>query len=455
MKTLLAKQQKGSILLALVFVLPALVLILGSYMSLTSTHFRLARTDQMHTHAQFATDAGIDAALAEITVDPDWDGTSGEVTLHNTGNVRTTYQSTVADVGDKREITTVGRSYSPTSSTTPNVKVTIIAELREVSSGEFSIVTGVGGLYMSNSSKILGGDVFVNGEVSMSNTAQIGLSTSPVNLSVAHQNCPVPANATYPRTCNSGENGQPITINNSAHIYGDVKANNQTSGSKMSNPGLTAGSGVSAQALPAHDRAAQKAAIGTTITGSAASCSGSQTRTWAANTKITGNVTVSNNCVVTVMGNVWITGTLNTSNSTQIKVSDTLGGTRPNIMIDGSGGVNFSNSTRLVSNSSGTGFQVITYASSASCSPDCTDVTGTDLYNSRNNTTISLSNSAEGPNTVFYARWTRVQVNNSGQIGALVGQTIQLSNSGTITFGTSVGTGTSYWVLDGYRRVFD
>jgi hypothetical protein len=448
-------KERGSVLLSLVIILPVLGLILAANMSLTASNFRLARTDQLHTHAQLATDAGTDLAISQVNVDPDWAGTAGQVTLHNTGNVRTTYESIVATNGNRKEITTTGRSFSPISSSTPSASVTIKTDLREVSSGSFSIVTGVGGLYMSNSAKILGGDVHVNGEISMSNTAQIGLSTNPVNLSVAHQICPIPANSTYPQLCGSG-NGQPITLNNQAHIYGDVKANNQTTTSGMSSPGLTASSGVAALPLPAHDRDAQKAAVSTTIDNSAASCSGSQTRTWAANTKITGDVSVSNNCVVTVEGDVWITGNLNTSNSSLVKVSNALGTTRPNIMIDGSGGATFSNSSKLVSNASSTGFQVITYRSRASCSPDCADVTGTDLYNSRNDVTISLSNSAEGANTVFYARWTRVNINNTGAIGALVGQTVQLSNNGTITFGATVsGAGTSFWVVDGYRRTFN
>jgi hypothetical protein len=449
-------RQQGSALLAVIIMLPFLILIIALYMELSVASFNHSRGDQYRTHAQFATDAGTDYAVLQINEDTNWTGTLSPIELHDEGDVRTTYEISVANVdADTKTITSIGKSYAPATATTPKSTVTIKTDMRRVSSGSYSIVTGVGGLYMSNSSKILGGDVYVNGEVNMSNSSQIGLSTSPVNLSVAHQICPVPPNATYPRICNSGEQGQPITINNSAHIYGDVKANNQTSGAKMSDPGLTAGSGVSAQPLPPHDRDAQKAAVATTITGTAASCSGSQTRTWAANTKITGNVTISNSCVVTVLGDVWITGNLSMSNSTQMKVSDTLGLTRPNVMIDGATGATFSNSSRLLSNASSTGFQIITYRSDASCSPDCANVTGTDLYNSRNDTTISLSNSAEGPNTVFYARWTRVQVNNSGQIGALIGQTIQLSNSGTITFGTSIGTGTEFWVIDTYRRTFN
>lgn len=451
-----SSRQDGSALLSVIIMLPFLILVIALYMDLSVASFNQSRRDQYRTYAQLATDAGTDYAVQQINELSTWTGTTSptQVPLHDDGTVRTTFEITVADVdSDTKTITSIGRVYTPVTSTTAKTTVIIKTDLRAVSAGNFSLVTGVGGLYMSNSAKILGGDVHVNGEVSLSNTAQIGLSTNPVNLNVAHQNCPVPADATYPQLCTSG---QPITINNQAHIYGDVKANNQSSTSGMSSPGLTASSGVPALPLPTHDRAAQAAAVAITIDGSAASCSGSQTRTWAANTKITGNVTISNNCIVTVEGDVWITGNLNTSNSTQVKVSDALGTTRPNIMIDGSSGAIFSNSTRLVSNSSDTGFQIITYRSRASCSPDCASVTGTDLYNSRNDTTISLSNSAEGPNTIFYAKWTRVQVNNGGAIGALIGQTVQLANTGTITFGTSVpGGSTTGWVIDNYRRTFN
>ncbi len=154
------------------------------------------------------------------------------------------------------------------------------------------------------------------------------------------------------------------------------------------------------------------------------------------------------------MGDVWITGTLTVRNTAQLIVSDTLGTTRPNIMIDGSS-AQFQNSSLLKSNSSNTGFQILTYRSSPSCSPDCANVTGQELYNSRNLTTIDLEQSSSAPNTIFYARWTRVTVGNTGAIGALVGQTVQLTNSGTITFGTTVTSdATLFWVIDGYRRVF-
>lgn len=446
--------KNGSILVSLLITLPFLIMIALAYMKLSTNNYILGRQDQFQTHAQLAADSGVDYAIEQLNANQSWTTTGSAVQLHDDGNVRTTFTASVQNIDSTHKlITATGNTYKPVTQTTPERSITIKVNMRAITTGDYSLVTGVGGLNLTNSAKILGGNVYVNGEINMTNSAQIGLTTNPVDVRVANQLCPVPANSTYPRLCNSGENNNPITLTNTAHIYGSVYANHQSSGSGMSNNGLVASSGVAALSLPAYDRDAQKAAVATTITGSAASCNGNQTKTWAANTKITGNVTVSNNCVVTVMGNVWITGSLTTSNSSRVVVSNTLNSTVPTIMVDGSGGARFSNSTRLQSNASNTGFQIITYWSRASCSPDCTNVTGTDLSNSRNDTTIELNNSAEGPNTIFYARWTKVNIVNSGQIGALVGQTVSLSNSSAITFGTSVnGVGETFWVVDGYRR---
>lgn len=450
------KFKNGSVLLPFIIIFPLLILIMTYFMDLAGASYKLAKKDQFSTYAQLATDAGIDLALQQINQDEGWAGTAGEIELQNNSQVRATYAVTVTNSGDDvKTVTAIGRSYRA-AATAASSTTKINVALRLIESGNYSVVSGVGGLYLSNSAKIVGGDVFVNGEISLKNSAQIGLTTNPVNVEVAHQTCPNPATSAYPRLCASGENGAPISILNTAHIYGTVRANNQVNGAGMSDPGLTASSGVAAQALPTHDRDAQKSAVATTITGSEASCSGNQTRSWAVNTKITGDVSIKNNCIVTVAGNIWITGKLEVENSSQVIVSDSLGTIRPDIMIDGSAGAIFKNSAKLKSNSTGTGFRILTYYSTASCSPECSDVTGQDLYNSRNETTINLDNSAEGPQTIFYARWTRVLIANSGQIGALVGQTVELKNSGTITFGSSAGGEISrFWLIDTYRRVFD
>ena len=451
------KNQKGSILITFVIILPFMILIAGYSMNLAVSGYRLGRGDQMRTHAQFTSDAGIDYALSQISQDEDWAGTVSEAELFNDGQVRTTYEITVENPDpDIKTLTSIGRTYRPAAATIPEASIKVVVDLRPVRSGNYSVISGQGGLIMSNSAKVTGGDVLINGEVTMSNSAQIGLTTNPVNVKVANQICPIPADSTYPQLCSAAQNPNPITLSNTAHIYGDVKANHQSNGSGMSNPGLTASSGVAPEPLPSYDRDAQKAAVVTTQTGSTGSCSGSTNKTWAANTKFTGNVTLSNSCTATIQGNVWITGNFSISNSSKLIVADSVGTTTPVIMIDGSSGATFSNAGKIQSNASGTGVQVITYYSTAGCSPDCADVTGTDLNTSRARTTISLSNSSEGAQSIFYARWTQVNLANGGQIGAVVGQTISMSNSATITFGSEIpGSSATQWVMDGYRRVFN
>jgi hypothetical protein len=451
----LFKSQKGSILISLIITFPFLIIIIVSYLGLSVSSLTVARKDQFITHSQFAADAGVEVSLNEINTDDTWTGSGGEIELLDDGNVRTTYEVTVNEVDDEnKEVVSVGRTYWPAGSSTPKSSITLTTTVTSVTSGDFSIVTGVGGLIMQNSARVLGGEIYVNGSLSMTNTAQIGLSFDPVTINVAHQDCPNPADATYPRLCNSGENGQPISISNQAHIYGTVNANNQVSGAGMSDPGLSATTGVTPQALPDHDRNAQIAAVAQEITGADASCTGNETKTIAANTKVNGNVTAAQNCHIVVEGDLWITGTFRLTNSSNLDISDAVGDQEANIMIDGAGGVEIRNSSSINSNSFDRGAKLITYWSDATCSPGCADVTGTDLDDSRYITTITIDNTTAAAETIFYAKWSQVELVNSTAVGALVGQTVFLRNSGTITFGSSVSLTNTYWIISGYRRTF-
>lgn len=448
-------KETGFILLTLLITTTFIMMIGVVTLQLISSNLSKAKNEQYLVSAQLAADAGLDDAVRQLNNDFSWAGTGSEQTLYDSGNThRTTYQTWVNAGSDdlQKFISVTAKTYAPASSTNAKFTRNFTVEMRGVTAGNYSVVTGVGGLVMSNSSKIVGGNVYVNGSITMSNSAQIGLTTNPVNVKAAHQNCPVPAGATYPQVCGASENGQPINFSNTAKIYGEVQATNQTDGSSMSLPGLVAGSPPPA-ALPSHDRTAQVGNVVSTYTGNFTCNSGSHS--WPANYKINGDVTIKNTCEVTVNGDVWITGKLTMENSGKLIVSNTVGATQPVIMVDGQNVV-LKNSAVLQSNSQSTGFRVITYWSKAGCSPGCANVTGASLYDSRDETTIELDNSASGPNTEFYARWTQITIANSGNIGALVGQTIQLKNSGAITFGTSINGvgGIEAYVIKSYKRTF-
>lgn len=439
--------------------IPFFLMIVAAYLNFSSSSFQVARQDQLRTMAQLAADGGADLAIEQINQNDSWNGV-GETTLHNDGTFKSTYAVAVTDNSStSKTLAVTGRTYWPSGSATAATSITLQIDLEAVTSGgtgPSSVVSGVGGLVLSNNAKISGGDVEVNGTISLSNNAQIGLSTNPVNVRAADQTCPKPPDSTYPQVCSGGS--QPISMGSNAKIYGNVQANNQTSGNNMFNPGLVAGSGVTPSTLPVYDRSSFTVGSTHSPTDSGIACGTNGNVTWPANVKITGSVALGNNCTVTLTGSVWITGSLSPSNNVKIKVADSLGSTQPVIMIDGSSGFTTGNNNTIVPNASGTGIELVTFWSAGSCSPNCTSLTGTDLYNSQSQTTINLSNNFSANNSVFIAQWSKLVVSNNGGLGAVGGQTVSLSSNAVINFTSSVpgsDNRVTTWVKRSYERVYN
>lgn len=463
--------QKGFILPVLIITGLMIVLIIIALSSGTVTNQRLASQGRYTVSAQLAADAGLDDALSKMNTVENWTGTGGEVTLLDdlTQKIKTTYEVTVAEGADatKKVLTVTARTYSPNTATTPKSIRKYDMDISAVTSGvgPSSVATGVGGLIMNSNSKISGGDVVVNGKVTMSNNSQIGLTTNSVNVRAAHQSCPTPADSTYPQVC-GGADGEPISMGTNAKIYADVRAKNQTTSTNMFNPGLVACSGTDCDPinLPTYNRAGQIAAVTSTYSSgdSTIACGNNQSKSWPANVKITGNITTGNNCTVTINGDTWVTGNVTMGNGAKFVIANSLGTTTPTFMLDGgntsgTGGFRFGNNSQIVPNASGTGMQVVSFWSNSSCSPDCSSLTGTDLYNSQSILTIDLSNNGSAPNSILWSHWTKVRVSNNGAIGAVTGQTVELGNNAVINFTSSVpgsDNRVTTWVKRGYMRVY-
>ncbi|MFZ2494199.1 MAG: hypothetical protein WAW60_00300 [Candidatus Saccharimonadales bacterium] len=458
-----SNEQNGFVLIA-VMILTFFVIMAGTVTAqLASSNLRAANIETFRVNAQFAADAGADWTAHKVNDalfnNYSWSGTGSEITVSDQSNFKTTFISTVTDStisGQQIKIIKVtGKTYSPKTKSTPVSTRTYLVTLKPIEAGDFAVVTGVGGLIMENSAKIVGGSVFVNGKITMTGSSQIGLSNAPVEVFSAHLSCPLGGGPGYPIQCGAG-NGEPISISNPAWIYGDVSAQNQTNGARMSNGGLQVGATVAPKALPVHDRTAQKNAVindaAHQLSGASASCTTNNgTKTWPANTKITGNVTINKSCVVTVLGDIWITGSLTMAQSGTLKVNTGLT-TAPVLMVDDT--VDARNSAQFASNNSNpkTGFRVISYKNNLN-DPD-TVPAGSDLFTSSSIQSISLSQTSGGPNTEFYAKYSLVNIGNSGGIGAVTGQTIRLNNSAAVTFGTKiVGMPTIMaWVIESYSR---
>ena len=133
-------------------------------------------------------------------------------------------------------------------------------------------------------------------------------------------------------------------------------------------------------------------------------------------------------------------------------VADSLGATRPTIIVDGT--ITIGGSAALIANSSGTGLQLISFKSTAPCSPSCTSVTGNDLKSSQSLVTINVGGATKSAGTIFNAYWSEVVLGGSGNIGAAAGQTVNLNGAGTVIFGTTLSSGSKTWAITSYQPIY-
>ena len=454
-------KQEGMILVALISLMTAFAVVgLALYSYVTSQYSR-TRNNVFIANTIQAAEAGIEQTLYEINQNEAFAGYPTEQTFFDNATqgkgVFTTVISPTAD-SNAKTITSTAKVYRLSNLIEPvstrKIKVTIVG----TNSEGYSVHTGPGGLILGGSANITNSDVYVNGKITMSGSARIGTSSQPLNVNVAHISCPTGANPgpTYPQVCTTG---QPITIGGSSRIYGNVCATGQTNTTGIyagsGGQGLIVGCVAPAVSTPTYDRAAHIAAVTTTGAGNSSTyaCSGSSNKTWPANLKLTGNVSVGGSCKLRITGNVYITGNLDLGGSSITTIDDSVGTTRPVIIVDGT--ITNGGSARIIANSSGAGAHFISFKSTAVCNPNCTEVTGTDLKNSQALLTVNIGGSASMPGMIFQAYWSKITLGGSGNMGAAVGQTIDMSGSGTVTFGTILSSGNRSWTVTSYQQVFN
>jgi hypothetical protein len=82
-------------------------------------------------------------------------------------------------------------------------------------------------------------------------------------------------------------------------------------------------------------------------------------------------------------------------------------------------------------------------------------LTGTDLRNSQQLETVRIGGSASMPGMIFQSQWGKLTLGGSGNMGAALGQTIDMTGSGTVTFGTILSSGSRSWTVTSYQQIFD
>ncbi len=470
----LKNQQNGMMLVSVMIITSVLIIIGFSIADLTISQYSISNRKVYTANALMVAEAGVEQSVKQINDNSNFTGyATDQVFFNNTTQGKGVYTVTVAnDPGDTNAkiITATGkvsRYNKPTQViSTQIVKVTVVG----TGSEGYSVHTGPGGLILGGSANITNSDVFVNGTITMSGASKIGTYAQPLDVQVAYQACPTgnTPGPTYPQVCTTG---QPISTAWSTAIYGTVCATKQTSNNYPSgNPsgnilpgstgsGLQIGCTAPPVSPPSYDRAGQIAAVTSTVAGNNINYDCSQwqnpngfVRTWPAKVKVTGNVSWSSSCDLTITGNAYITGNLDIGGAAKIRVANSVGTTRPVVIVDGT--ITTGGSAQMIANSSGTGIHFISFKSSASCSPNCTSVTGNDLKTSQNQTTVNIGGAANLPGMIFQAYWGKIVIGGSGTLGSAVGQTVDMSGAGTVTFGTALSSGNRTWTITSYQQKF-
>lgn len=465
----LKRSQHGIILVTTAVLVFTITLICLSLISAANDRYSVSRKSPNTANALLLAEAGVEQSIQQLNVSDTFAGyPSAQIFFNSAAQGKGTYTTTVTNSAsdpNAKVITSTGVLYKYNSAKVLNTRIVKVTAVGTSSAG-YSVYTGPGGLILSGAAGVLNADVFVNGGITMTGAAHIGTILQPVNVNVANDQCPAGATPgpTYPTVCSSGE---PISLGFSTFIYGaTVCATGQVSkgpnGTQiqggLSGSGLQPGCVAPPASPPYYDYAAHVAAANASGlsgagNGSVYNCQGlGQVKVWPNNVKITGNTTLNGICTITIKGNVYITGDFNLGAAARIIVDNSVGTTRPVVVVDGKITVN--GSATILSNLSGTGIDFYSFQSNAACNPGCTSITGTALKTTQSLQTISIGGAAVLAGTNFDAYWGKITVGGVGSIGSATGQTVELNGAGNVTFGTALSTGVRTWTISSYQQKY-
>ncbi|MCA9309073.1 hypothetical protein KC973_01735 [Candidatus Saccharibacteria bacterium] len=462
--------QRGSFMAAVLLITIVITAIGVSLAELVVSQYAHTKRSAFVANALLVAEAGIEQSLKELNSDEAFTGFSSAQTFFNSDQQgKGEYTTTVVDAssGSAKIVTSTGKVYRKSDLATPVSTRTIRVTIVGTESDGYSVHTGPGGLILTGSGNITNSDVFVNGTITLTGASKIGTYNNPVNVQVAHQSCPTGTNpgATYPSVCTSGN---PISMAYSTAIYGTVCATNQTDyGPNPSHnilpgvdgEGLQVGCEAPPVSQPTFDRNAHISSMTTAVSGNDKDYDCSKwknpvgfKRTWPANLRLNGDVRAASSCDLTITGDVYITGDLDIGGAAKITVDESVGTDRPVVLVDGK--IDVGGSGQIIANSQGTGIHFISWDSNASCGSSCTSITGTELRQTQDFETIDVGGAANMSGMIFQAYWGKVSIRGSGNVGSAVGQTVDLSGAGTVTFGTKLSSGSKTWTVTSYQQIY-
>lgn len=401
-----SEQQKGAALLIaiLFFLIISITIVVGSTGSVI-TDRKMAQNLIKSKASYFASEAGAEDLSYRIIKSKNFDD---EEVLVIDGIIAS---STVVDTGGNKEVTTIGNSSDHIRKTTMNLIPGIGASFH------YGVQVGAGGLVMSNTSRV-DGNVFSNGPIN-------GYNSNIVNGD----------------TISAGPSGLISGIHASGSSYahsitGSTVAQDayyQTiSGTSVGGTSYPGSPDQSAASMPISDAQiedwkAEALAGGTHTSPCPYSISGAVS---IGPKKINCDLYLDGSDVVTLNGNVWVSGNIFFSNSSQLRINPSLGDKTVVLVADKE--TNRNSSSRIyISNSAqffGTGSSksyilLISQNNSAE--------------GGGSNSAISVSNSANGK-VLIYAPHGLIYLSNSISIKEASAYRIQLANSASVLYETGI-----------------
>jgi hypothetical protein len=181
--------QQGMILVSIIGIMLFLGLILIGVFSLATSNLVRSKGRILQLESQYAAESGADSAIAVLNSGNDtYTGTPTEVQVLNTGQYKATYSVAVAagSTPKERQLTAVGRIYSPsTASTAKYVRTIRVTTQRSSTSAASSIVSRNILALNSGIKNVFARDLTVNGYINMAkNTTNIVAQ----NITVAGKN---------------------------------------------------------------------------------------------------------------------------------------------------------------------------------------------------------------------------------------------------------------------------
>jgi len=199
---------------------------------------------------------------------------------------------------------------------------------------------------------------------------------------------------------------------------------------------------ISGSVVTSNDYASwESSATSGTTTGSITVYNGAS-RTLS-NTKIAGNLTIDNNAVVNLTGNLWITGTLSISNNAILRVDPSLGAKNFVVLVNGA--INISNNGGTVTGSGDpkSFVMLVSRCSTASCPSG----------------SVNISNNASVQGVI--AESGTVNMSNNANAKAVVSKGLTMGNNANLIYDPnlqyfslgSTGATSSLWSIDSWQEV--